>query len=277
MFDEEGIRRGLAFQPQPTDVLISPYAKCGTTWLQQIVHALRTRGDLDFDDISRVVPWIETAHALGLDLYAPQRGEPRAFKSHLPWDLIPKGGRYVVSIRDPRDALVSMYRFMEGWFFEPGAFTIGEFARKRFLVRGEGPDYWSHLASWWQVRSRDDVLLLAYERMREAPEETIRRVAGFAGIAVDDELVDLALSHSALDFMLEHKEKFDDRLMREFSERVSRLPPGGDSSKVRKGEVGAHRYELDDDVMARMDEIWQETIEVKFGFRDYAEMAAELA
>ena len=46
--------------------------------------------------------------------------EPRAFKSHLPWMAVPKGARYIVSLRDPRDALVSMYRFMEGWFFEPG-------------------------------------------------------------------------------------------------------------------------------------------------------------
>ena len=35
---QESIRRALAFKPQPTDVLISPYSKCGTTWVQQIVH-----------------------------------------------------------------------------------------------------------------------------------------------------------------------------------------------------------------------------------------------
>jgi len=58
---EESIRRGLAYQPQLTDVFISPYAKCGTTWLRQIVHGLKTtRGDMDFDGISRVVPWLET-------------------------------------------------------------------------------------------------------------------------------------------------------------------------------------------------------------------------
>ena len=32
---------GLAFQPHPTDVIISPYSKSGTTWLQQIVQSLR--------------------------------------------------------------------------------------------------------------------------------------------------------------------------------------------------------------------------------------------
>ena len=31
-----------------------------------------------------------------------------------------KGGRYIVSVRDPKDVMVSMYRFSEGWWFEPG-------------------------------------------------------------------------------------------------------------------------------------------------------------
>ena len=120
----EGIQRALAFKPRPDDVIITPYGKCGTTWLQQVFHGLRTRGDMDFDDISRVVPWIETAHDLGLDLDAPQRGKPRGFKSHLSYDLVPKGARYMLSIRDPKDAFVSSFRFMEGWFFEAGSVPI---------------------------------------------------------------------------------------------------------------------------------------------------------
>ena len=48
-----------SWRPRPTDVVITPYSKCGTTWLQQIFHTLRTGGDMDFDDISCVVPWIE--------------------------------------------------------------------------------------------------------------------------------------------------------------------------------------------------------------------------
>src|SRR5690349_23664470 len=93
-----------AYRPRSTDVIISPYGKCGTTWLQQTFHTLRTRGDMDFDDISRVVPWLETAAVLDLDLEAPQKAEPRGFKSHLGWDQMPKGAKYVVSFRDPKDA-----------------------------------------------------------------------------------------------------------------------------------------------------------------------------
>ena len=124
---------------------------------------------MDFDDISRVVPWIETARLVGLDLDAPQRAEPRGFKSHLAYDAIPKGAKYVVSLRDPKDALVSMYRFMEGWFFEPGAVSIEDFAR---ALDASATSYWKHLLSWWAVRDDPNVLVFTYEAMIADPAAT---------------------------------------------------------------------------------------------------------
>ena len=46
LFTPEGVAAGLAFESKPGDVVLSPYSKCGTTWLQQTVHSLRTRGAL---------------------------------------------------------------------------------------------------------------------------------------------------------------------------------------------------------------------------------------
>jgi len=276
MITRDGIRRGLAFQPQAGDVIITPYGKCGTTWLQQIFHGLRTRGDMDFDDISRVVPWIETAYDLGLDLEAPQRGRPRGYKSHLSYDLVPKGARYVVSIRDPKDALVSAFRFDEGWMFEPGSVSIEQFSRG-YVRRGGRRDYWHHLASWWPHRSDADVLMLSYEQMNRDLESTIRRIAAFVGIELDAALLDIVLRQSSLEFMLTHKDRFDDRLMRERSELMAGLPPGSDSAKVRKGKVGEHKKELPTEIADELDQIWREDIESKFGFANYAALSAALA
>jgi hypothetical protein len=265
-----------SFRPRPTDVIISPFAKCGTTWLQQTFHCLRTRGDMDFDDISRVVPWIETSAGLGIDLEAPQRAEPRGFKSHLGWNAMPKGARYVVCLRDPKDALVSHYRFMEGWFFEPGAFSITEYARSRMPEREDGGDYWSHLIGWWSQRGNPDVLMFSYEHMSAEPEAHVRRLAEFCGVALDDELLALTLANSSLDFMLRHKDRFDDRMMRELSEQRCGLPAGADSAKVRKGAVGDHRTELPSEVGAEFDAIWAERVAPKLGFADYAALEAAL-
>lgn len=265
-----------SYRPRPSDVVITPYGKCGTTWTQQIFHTLRTRGDLDFDDISRVVPWIETAAVLGLDLEAPQKAEPRGFKSHLAYDLIPKGARYVVPFRDPRDALVSVFRFMEGWMIEPGAVEIADFARVWIGRAQAGGDIWRHLLSWWAVRDEPNVLLMSYEHMAADPALAIRRIAAFAGIVLDDALLALTLERSSLPFMLAHKSKFDDLLMRRASETRAGVPPGGDSAKVRKGGSGAGKAELPPDVLDLLDDKWQALVAPVTGFEDYAAFEAAL-
>ena len=264
------------FEPRPTDVIISPYGKCGTTMLQQMLHTLRTRGDTDFDDISRVVPWVEMSPMLGIDLNAPQRAEPRGFKSHLSYTRIPKGARYIVSLRDPKDSFVSMLRFMEGWFIEPGAVAIEDFFEG--WQRGGGPEgegYWGHLLSWWAVRDRPDVLLLSYRKMVADPVGHIRRVADFAGIPLDDELLELTLERTSRSYMLEHKHRFDDAMMRHLSETKGGLPPGSDSAKVRSSD-GSHADDLPADLSCRMDELWAEKVTPVTGHSSFAELEAAL-
>ncbi|WP_372784436.1 sulfotransferase domain-containing protein [Phenylobacterium sp.] len=277
MFVPADIGAGLqSYRPRPSDVVITPYAKCGTTWLQQIFHTLRTRGDFDFDDISRVVPWLEMAVIAGVDLDAPQRAEPRGFKSHLSYAMVPKGARYVVAFRDPKDAVVSMFRFMEGWFIEPGTVLIDDFAKAWISRSEDGRDYWSHLLSWWAERDNPDVLILSYEGMNAAPEATIRQVAAFAGIPLDDELLALTLERSSFPFMLKHKDRFDDLLMRTASEARCNLPPGSDSAKVRKGGSGGYRQELSPEISAALDAKWAELVTPVTGFADYAALEAEI-
>ena len=77
-FTEQGVAKGLQFQPRADDVLIATYPKCGTTWMQQIVHGLRTTGSMEFSEITQVTPWIEAAFDLDWDLEAEQVGTPRA-------------------------------------------------------------------------------------------------------------------------------------------------------------------------------------------------------
>jgi hypothetical protein len=181
-----------------------------------------------------VVPWIETAKSCGIDLEAPQRAAPQRFKSHLSYDALPKGARYVVSLRDPKDAMVSMFRFMEGWWIEPGQVSIGDFVHARIALRGSGRDYWHHLISWWQQRENPDVLLVSYEHMSADPVANIRKLAAFCGFALDDELLALTLDHSSLGFMRRYKDRFDDLLMRQLSERRCNLPHGSDWQKFAR-------------------------------------------
>ena len=276
-FDETKTSLGLAFKPRPNDIIISPYAKCGTTWLQQITHGLRTRGSMDFDEINSVVPWIEIAYDVGWDLDAPQLAEPRLYKSHVNWHDIPKGCHYICSFRHPYTAIVSFYRFFEGSMFEPGTISLEDLTRWRWpRDKADRQGYWYHLISWWEQRQNQDVLLLCYEDMMGNPSGTIQRVARFMGIELDDSLLDIVFRQSSREFMLAHSEKFNERHIREIGEKRAGLPPPIGFSKVTSGVSDDARYKLPSYLKQELDEIWQEQVQPKFGFKNYEELRQAL-
>lgn len=265
----EGLKRGVGYRPDASDIFISPYAKCGTTWMQQIVHGLRSGGSMDFDEITEVVPWLELAHDMGMDVNAPQVASPRAFKSHLGWDEIPKGGRYIVVLRDPVDAMVSLYNFLSGWRFEAGAISLAEFA-DYYLGRDVGRNYWGHAASWWRQRGRSDVLLLSFEKMKRDLPGVVSRVADFIGMPDDPALRQLATRQAGFDFMKEHGRQFDDHLLRAARDPACGLPPGGTATKVATGKVGSGKPLVTDAIRHAFDARWQETMTAEFALADYA-------
>ena len=266
----EGWHKGLAYRPDPTDIFISPYSKCGTTWMQQIVHGLRTGGDMEFGEISEVVPWVEMAHDLGLDPNAPQKARPHAFKSHLNWSDIPKGGRYIVVFRDPVDAMLSLYRFMEGWFFEPGAISLEDYAW-HYLDGRDGEDYWTHAMSWWAQRCNPAVLPLAYEHMKQDLPGTVARVARFMGIE-DQTHIAIATHQAGFDFMKAHVDRFDDNLTHRMRDAACGLPAGGRSPKVSTGVAGDGAKTVPPGIRRAMDEKWRATMGRAFGLKTYADL-----
>lgn len=278
---DEALQRGLHFQPQASDVFISPYPKCGTTWMQQIVHGLRTGGSMDFTEISVVVPWLEMAYAQGIDIEKNQVVQPRVFKSHFSWNEMPKGGRYIYVTRDPRDALVSYYRFMDGWFFEQGALSIEEFAHN-LLMSGLGEEgdldtsYWAHLRSWWEQRDREDVLIVAFEDMKADLPRTVRQVAEFIDLPMTQDLLDKVVHQSSLAFMQAHRQQFDDHQLHSAISKCHGLPPPQGSSKVRAGQVGAYQHELPASIVAELDAVWQVHITAHYGFASYEELRTAL-
>lgn len=270
MMSDESRARGLAFQPRPSDVIISPYAKCGTTWLQQIVHSLRSGGDLDFGEISEVVPWLEMGLDHGVDIESEQRGALRAYKSHLSWNDVPKGGRYIVAFREPIAAMTSMYRFFEGWFFEPGSISYRDFACDYFLERDDQRNYWSHTLSWAERRGDPSVQLFAYEEMKDRLPDVVARVADFIGVDADEALLAIAIEQSGHASMKERASQFDERLTRRTRDADCGLPPDGVASKVGGGD----RTPLvaTDEIRERFDAKWRATLG-RAAFASYEELA----
>jgi hypothetical protein len=235
---------------------------------------------MNFDDMSLVIPFIETAHYIGLDLTAPQTGGFQAFKSHVSWTKIPKGGRYIVSFRDPKDALVSYYNFVNGYNWQTNSVSMTEFARA-FYLKYQDDDwdksYWGHLVSWWEQRHHPNVLLLSYEGIQADLPATVETIAHFLGIELDQDLLNLVLKQASFEFMLAHKSKFLDQLFQEVSAKRGFYPPSETLVKVKTGRVGDHRTELPAEIGAEMDAIWRETVEPRTGLASYQDLRMALA
>ncbi len=269
----ESWEQAISFTPDPTDIFISPYAKSGTTWTQQIVHSLRTRGDMDFGEIMDVVPWIEMALDLDIDIHAPQKALPRAFKSHMTWDNIPKGARYIYSVRDPKDVVVSDYNFLGGWIFDKDAISIDEFVQDQYLKDNY---YWRHVKSWWSQCDNPDVLFLCYEDMKRDLGTTIRMVADFMGIDLDDELFEIVSEHASFAFMKAHNDQFDDHIIRDVLNEALRLPSHVSTSKVKNGRVGDHKQHLSSDLSQTIDDRWVELFQPDYRLGSYGALRQEI-
>ena len=255
------------FRARPTDVIITPDAKCGTTFLQHVAHGIRTGGSMDFEEISCVVPWVTTAFDIGIDLDAEQEAEPRLFKSHDGAGIVPQGARYIVAFREPIARIVSLYRFLGDWFFDTDAISLDEFAMTRLPDADSPYGYWHKLVSWWERRDDPDVLLFAYEDMTADIPGTVDRVAWFLDIDLDEETRERVIRQSSREFMLEHVAQFDDHVLAQRFVERGLLPPGEGTGKVTPGPDG--HPEPSAEIRGAYASAWAERVTPSTGFANY--------
>lgn len=262
------------FKAKPSDVFVSTYTKSGTTWMQQIVHQLRSDCSTDFEEINCVVPWLESAIDMNIDPHAEQPYPFRAFKCHLLQKDLPAGGRYITVLREPEKVLSSFYRFFEGWWFEQGSISIDEFAATLYMQGSASGRHWDHLIDWWGVKDRPDTLVLCYEDMILAPGKAVDVVAEFLGLSPDASLLKKARENSSRDYMLRNSRQFDEHVLREIRDPVWGLPPGGGSGKVAQNTHAVEQPGAQ--TLQALEEIWQQTVHASLGFENYHALRASL-
>ncbi|GMH38807.1 hypothetical protein BSKO_06705 [Bryopsis sp. KO-2023] len=281
---EKSRRKGLEeFKPQPTDVFVVTPPKCGTTWMQQIVHGLRSGGSMDYDCIENVIPYIEMAHDCGYtDLDKDQGYFPRMYKTHSWYPHCPKGAaKYVFVLRDPEAAGISFYHFFNGWLFDKDTLLMEEFLLGFYTALGpaksilENASTWDIISSWYPHRNDSNVLWLHYEDMLDDLPQCVEMVSKFIGIGEGDaELLDLVVKQSRFDFMKSHWEKFDERPMKTHFNwrwnRPSTAGTDGQNSKIREG--GRAKVELSEALKEKFDLKWHTTIKPVTGYASYKEL-----
>lgn len=260
MHTEESTSAGRSFAPRASDVFVVTYPKCGTTWVTQIVHALRTGASMDFGEITEVCPWDIMACICEQDLDADHVASPRVFKSHEAWCSVAKGGRYIYVARNPLDAFYSFFKFLPSFCgLEQGDLDEQTFAAAIFAGTSHSGQIWNHFLGWWEQRHREDVLWVFFEDLVADLPNEVKRIARFAGIDATPELIDAVVGVSSFESMSSAANKFhyDDHFIRSFiyprmgiasdaQQEIIKVRTGGGKVGSRKSIPHSLRQRLDD-------------------------------
>jgi hypothetical protein len=225
------------------DVFLLSPPKCGRTWLRvMLTHHWHQRWGVPaseliaFDNLHRLQPQI-----------------PRLFHSHLlneptplRWGFRPaltRGRPVVLLVRDPRDALVSLYdhfRFRShrqewrrfGLRQDPGAMPLADFLRDPQIGLPAFLSLYAQLGLF--LDHAPPALLLRSEDLRADPATHLTRLLTFLGEPATAEMITATVAFASLDNLrrLEAEGFFRAEILRP----VDRSDPR--SFKVRRGMIG---------------------------------------
>ena len=241
-----------AFHRRSDDTFIATYPRSGTTILQMILYQLTTSGEMDFQHISEVVPFLDRVVASGRDLEALP--SPRIFKTHLPFDELKKWkGRYIYVEREGADVFVSNFHLYRTHLNYRG--TIEEFFTK--YVKGDvlWGSWFSYTKKWRKHLDNPNVLSLRYEDLVKDPASVITKISNFCGLAPSEEVKERVNSRSSFGFMKSHEHLFDP--LNEIIWEVKSMPRG---NFIRSGKPMAYREELSEELISRFERVKVEII-----------------
>ncbi len=210
------------FKFRDDDIVISTYAKSGTTWVQQILAQLLFDGEAGMD-VAYMSPW--------LDLRVPPKEvkipfveaqtHRRFVKTHLPVDALvfSDKAKYIYIGRDGRDVLWSLYNHhlnANDFFYDalnntpglvgpslaPPTDSIIDYYHE-WLDQDGHPfwSFWDNVRTWWAIRDLPNVYFLHFSNLREDMPGEIRKIAEFIDTPINEANWDAILEHCSFDYM----------------------------------------------------------------------------
>jgi len=281
---EDSLKNEKVLQFRPTDVLIVGPAKSGTTWLQQILHQIRTGGDEEFSDIYDITKFCPK-YIVGLPNYqidGDQLFSPRIFKSHSSYEAIPmvEGMKLIVVVREPLDAVWSQIKFLTRSYGVDRDMTFEEFQHICLSPSFAILHPWEFVANWYPHRNDSNVMWLRYEDILADLMSNIRKLADFLGVRRSEAELQRICHFSSFEYMSSHKEKFTggewlDALMC-LPTSESRWQPQMGMVRVDGGKVGQGGKDMPVELKEFVLASWKETVGKSLGFNSYQDVWKQL-
>ncbi|KAG8434057.1 hypothetical protein GDO86_012432 [Hymenochirus boettgeri] len=194
------------FQVREDDVFNITYPKSGTIWMMEILSLIYTDGDPTWCKTVPCwnrVPWIE---APATEKQLQKKNCPRLFTSHLPRSHFCKSfsgssAKIIYTVRNPKDAFVSLYYFAKRsiFFEEPESFDL---LLDKYLS-GDLPygSWFDHIKGWMEMMGKENFLLNTYEDLQKDLRGSVKRICKFLGRILDDAALDSVIENASFSNM----------------------------------------------------------------------------
>ena len=199
---------GRSFKPRADDIFIATYPKCGTTWMSQILHGLRSNGDMQFSEITEVVPWDVLALDCGQNVNDEQNFTPRLFKSHETFYDIAKNDpmcRYIFVCRDPFDAFVSFYNFLPPYMdIKLSEISMDDFASSIFEnTTSHSGTLGKFYYSWFEALSKHpkNVKWIFFEDLKADLKTEVSKIVTWLGFKKEEIDMEKIIKQASFEFM----------------------------------------------------------------------------
>ncbi|XP_050253596.1 flavonol sulfotransferase-like [Quercus robur] len=276
------------FKPQPNQVILSSFPKCGTTWLKALAFAIMTRSyesEPTNPLLSRLshdcVPFIEfnirsSQQRLSLDV--------PLVSTHIPYTSLPKSiinssCKIVYLCRDPKDVFVSIWHFYNRNVTRVIESELGITREKDVLEEDVlesfcqgllscGP-FWDHILGYWRasLESPERILFIKYEDLTNETVYWVKKLAQFIGYPFSLEEEDQGMVQKIIDLC-----SFENMSNLEVNKNgVMTLKVGIKKDEVntyefknnmyfRKGKVGDWKNHLTPAMAKRIDQITEKKL-----------------
>ena len=213
---------------RPDDIIISTYAKSGTTWMQQIVAQMLLGPDPTLE-VAEMSPWLDLRvppKEVKLPVVEAQTHR-RFLKTHLPVDALvfSPNAKYIYIGRDARDVVWSMYNHHVNanalWYealndtpgrvgppIEPPPADIRTYWHQ-WLERDGFPfwSFWENAATWWAVRGLPNVHFVHFTNLKRDLQGEMRKIATCLDLHVEEADWPRILEYCSFEWMKQNATK----------------------------------------------------------------------
>ncbi len=177
--------------------------------MQVIVYNLLTDGNMDFEHIYDVSPWLSNQAHIGGD---PQKinelKSPRIFKSHDKYEQYNRGfsNKVIYVYRDGKDVAESYFHHNKN-YLNP-ELTFDKNFENHFTDPDKPLNWFKFNKEWMENKHGFNILYISYEDLKSDFMPTLQVIADFLEVRLNQEIIERTAHHASFDYMKKHETKF---------------------------------------------------------------------